>query len=460
MGPKARFCKTCQSTHFPPTGQKCDMLMSEDGYIGREEDGGAEGTYALDFPDLKSNKIDWSCWPPTQGGIKETGYKQSLQDNFGRNRDYEVNSNKAPASDPLKDKSEWPPLRGKNDPGMAASLLQPKSENVWDSGRDRSIHTQIPPSEFWTMKDEVKSLQESVHNLSRASQSSTDKLSRIEGLLQQVVSRHDGIPAPPDNTNPRQGHTPPGASAPPDDVRGRSSTQGGGKHHYRQKQTPASPASDSYASDSSDCSSSPHSHKRSSRHKGGCKRKSTYELSRFLPKEERDKPMNTEKLWYCHGALMLEMYKRGEKIEGMLEHNCFIAEKTATRAYLGSGICRYDEAVREKAYRGGMDSYGSGDMGLAMRFLTTEYARTKQQTPSNQYTNRGQGPRKGQGSFHNPSTQRERGEKIICWNFNSSGCSRENCRYPHICSKCFGSSHSQHTCRVPPTNSGNPPASN
>lgn len=71
--------------------------------------------------------------------------------------------------------------------------------------------------------------------------------------------------------------------------------------------------------------------------------------------------MTNDKLWYCHDIL------------GMLEDNCFVAEKVSTKAYLPSGIIKYDEEVRELAKERGDRAYGAGDMGLAMRFLSTEY---------------------------------------------------------------------------------------
>lgn len=37
--------------------------------------------------------------------------------------------------------------------------------------------------------------------------------------------------------------------------------------------------------------------------------------------------MNTDRLWFCHGALMLNHFVKGYDIEGMLRHNLFIAEK-------------------------------------------------------------------------------------------------------------------------------------
>lgn len=74
-----------------------------------------------------------------------------------------------------------------------------------------------------------------------------------------------------------------------------------------------------------------------------------YRLTRFLPHEERAKTRTTDKLWFFHGCLMLELYSKGCDIEGLLKHNVFIVEKTASRSYLSTGICKYNEAVRERA---------------------------------------------------------------------------------------------------------------
>lgn len=145
---------------------------------------------------------------------------------------------------------------------------------------------------------------------------------------------------------------------------------------------------------------------------------------------------------------MLEQHKAGINIENMLEHNLFIAEKAATKAYQTNGILKYDEGVRERARKVGNVAYSSGDMSLALRFLTTEYARPKSSQSQNQNGGQRQNYRRPVHNQVNNNPPREvRPARSFCWSYNGVGCYYESCRYPHICSKCLVPGHSQHSCR-------------
>lgn len=78
--------------------------------------------------------------------------------------------------------------------------------------------------------------------------------------------------------------------------------------------------------------------------------------------------MTIDKLWFCHGSLMLEQYRSRVDIESLLEHNLFVAEKAATKAYQTNGILKYDEGVCNRAKQNGNRAYSSGDMCLALVF--------------------------------------------------------------------------------------------
>lgn len=72
--------------------------------------------------------------------------------------------------------------------------------------------------------------------------------------------------------------------------------------------------------------------------------------------------MSLERLWFCHGSLMLDRYLAGANIEGMLRHNIFVAEKSRSRVYMPQAIVKYDEAVRDKARVEGASVYTGGDI--------------------------------------------------------------------------------------------------
>lgn len=144
---------------------------------------------------------------------------------------------------------------------------------------------------------------------------------------------------------------------------------------------------------------------------------------------------------------MLEQHKAGVNIANMLEHNLFIAEKAATKAYQTNGILKYDEGVRERARKVGNVAYSSGDMSLALRFLSTEYARPKPNQGQGQIGNQRQNFRRPVHNQVNTPPREARPSRPFCWSYNGVGCYYETCRYPHICSKCLVPGHSQHSCR-------------
>ena len=100
-----------------------------------------------------------------------------------------------------------------------------------------------------------------------------------------------------------------------------------------------------------------------------------FELTRHLPRDERDKSFTFENLVFCNVALAYECYRRGEDIGGLLQHIMFLSEKAHSRIYTTVGLVRYDEAVREKAKERGLVAYTAADAILTSRFLGAEYTR-------------------------------------------------------------------------------------
>lgn len=95
-------------------------------------------------------------------------------------------------------------------------------------------------------------------------------------------------------------------------------------------------------------------------------------------------------------------------------------------------------------------------MNIAMRFLPTEYSRPKMAANGLGYPGNKSGfPRKGPGPFQGKDNKASRN---LCWAFNSGGCMFDTCKYAHICSRCYGSAHSQGSCWGQPfaQKTGNP----
>lgn len=422
---KKKSCSACRGYHSPPVGKKCERMVE----LEDDEDW---ADFCAEHPPAPSSRWD-SGGPQGATGID----KKHLDVDYG-------SLYMGLSSKEFDMAKAWPLVTGQNDfPPHAGAGKHSEKRDVKPDVTTRPLDPQggAKPKRLQEidMKLQVSQLQEEICKLSADNRSSNDKLTRIEALLSRRPER-DLSPRP-------LGKRLSGQEAPRQDrgrPRSRSTRQPSrGKMDY-------SPSSTSpYGSDSSSSvSPSPRHRKRSPDGDRVAKEKSKrrrYKLSRFLPKDERGKALNTEKLWFCHGQLMLEQYLQGIDITGMLKHNVFIAEKSASRAYLSSGIVKYDEAVRERAKIEGDSSYTGGDMDLAMRFLSSEYARPKSNAGNVNFQN---GQRQGQQKKSNIGQVRDpRSGKIFCWLYNGVGCTFENCRYAHICGKCLAPGHSQHSCR-------------
>lgn len=304
------------------------------------------------------------------------------------------------------------------------------------------------------LQSQVDHLHHKMEEMSSDNRSSRDKIANIERMLSKAIggptfNAVGGPAAVPPASVPIGGARPKLPRPQPQPDVNDDSDRGRPKMWTQHGHNRVSPSQDSTSGNSSDSSDSTTGRRRKKKDKNhrSSKKKHTFKLNRFLPQEEKERPMTTDRLWFCHGSLMLELYKHGYEIEGLLQHNVFIAEKAATRAYVSSGIIKYDEAVREKAREIGPLAYSSGDMSLALRFLSTEYARPHSSHNQNN-VNRSGNRRSGAG---NPPPQRDRENrqgKVVCWLYNGAGCYYEGCRYPHACSRCQTPGHSQHNCRV------------
>lgn len=413
---KKKHCWKCQGSHSPPTGHKCNQIPAKtvDEFWERNLDPAdvAIGLWTDEWSDLRKEEEkakDDQNWPD-MNGHSPSRYPEWSQD-----------SNSKPLN--VRPHTDWRP-------------------------KFREFH-----GDRVNRDDEVALLKEDVALLRDEARSSRDKLADIEHLLRSSLPAVNVLARDYRAETSKQPDPP---NKKPDEGQSDHHVVGGRQGRSRQRErrtlphprhidsspTATSPYGSSDTSSSSEGSTNREYRQRKS-HRDDKNKNShrRYKLSKYLPKEERSKPMTTERLWFCHGALMLDHYVKGYNIEGMLRRNVFIAEKSASRAYLPSGIVKYDEAIRDIARRDG-GGYSGGNMEVAMRFLSVEYARPKS----------GSGQGSGNGSKQSQvrksaSTQGKDNKCQCCWAFNSSGCYYENCKYPHLCNRCFGSGHNQHSCR-------------
>lgn len=421
---RKRPCTNCGEKHLPPRGVGCTNVPLA-AFDPWDEEG--------------SESAGWATDPYSHGSPSRTATIKP-----------DLNVEKKPQTKATQEPfrlapPEWPALK----------MPWEKSDDAQaDDTRGRGIparHCQsptLPSGQRDPIQAQVDRLQYKMDEIAWANRNSRDKINNIEEMLSKAI----GGPKFDDGSGQASSSAPIGGARPKEP----RDTQDGrrGRTREKQRETIRQPTvSSSSGCSSSDSSSSRHSrrrHKKSTkdRHTSPSKKRHTFRTSRFLPHDERERPMTTERLWFCHGSLMLELYDYGYDIRGLLEHNVFISEKAATRAYVSNGIIKYDEAVREKARDIGPAAYSCGDMGLALRFLSTEYARSRSgQGQSN--TNQRSTSRRP-GSVQNPINRDggNRQAKVVCWAYNGSGCPYDHCRYPHACSRCQTPGHSQHNCRV------------
>lgn len=441
-GKKKRMCSNCHTKHSPPRGLKCPNTPPQDMMESGREDGDIAG-------------LDSAGWADT--------------DPYSHGSPVRRNEHKPGFWTPTKfhDRISFPPLCPPQAiwPCSGRETFPARKADVADDLLHEGRHDVKNPrtgvnNDDTGLSKAVNDLQHDVAKMASESFDTQAKLRNIESLLTKAIGGNVGKidvsgPSAPDARPRLPVSAPMGGARPKDNFyRGeadRSRPRSRNKNQTRRvaKNGHSSDSSSVYASsDSSPTSETPASRRRSENDTRSRTEKSKhsklYKLSRFLPRDEREKPMTLDKLWFAHGSLMLELYRAGVNIEGMLQHNLFISEKAATKAYLANGILKYDEGVRERAKDIGVEAYCSGDMSLALRFLSTEYARPRGGSNQNVTHSQRQYRRPVQNYA---SQQRDNKPRVYCFNYNGVGCYLDTCRYPHVCSRCYVQGHSQHNCR-------------
>lgn len=432
MPKNKKKCKTCGLKHLPPTGAKCTFFPFDEHRDSDKEIGD------IGFP---------AGWADSE---TEAYSQDSPRDGFDCNSEISFPRLHKPLHPPqfLPLDPIWPVKKEGKSP---VDATMKRADDGPPSTRRASYHPEGRLEKNQGKSElgfQVFRMQTEMEKLFIESHENKNKLSRIEELLERAVGDRDRAweparPTPPqgDSGQRHDPQLPRQQGGQREMIRGRPSSRD--KFHDRKRHS---------RQDSSDSKSSSSSTSRSSRDKDrhkkdndSSKKKHKFKIARFLPTEEHEKLFTTDRLWFCHGSLMLECYRDGEDIEGMLLHNKFISEKAASRAYLSSGIVKYDEGVREQAKDVGLAAYSDGNMGLALRFLSREYARPRS----------GQSQGSGRGGIRKPPYQSNYGGREIkgfgtnrtCWLYNSSGCFFYSCKFAHVCSKCGGTGHGQQSCR-------------
>ena len=185
-------------------------------------------------------------------------------------------------------------------------------------------------------------------------------------------------------------------------------------------------ASRSSSSSSSDVAthSSPEKKK-----KGTKKRRTKYDRKHQL----KGKPMkNADTILVCLIRLLKRCYRRGRRVEGLIDHLLVMAEKAETGMYKLDCLIGYDDECRENANEKGLKSFGKIEAATVLRFLS--------------YDSTAAAKRQGAQAVQ-PQAKRS-GLKGYCFSFNSQGgCDGAGCNFKHICMFCGESNHGATGCK-------------
>ena len=220
-----------------------------------------------------------------------------------------------------------------------------------------------------------------------------------------------------------------------DDSRSRS------RHRHRHHHKPRRASVHRRHSTSSDSSPRRHSRHGAKSHQ----KKSKFGISKYIPRDERDKPMSVENLWRGNAKLTQRMYEKGYDIGGMLKHSVFLSEKSSS--YKPAAVAEYDEKVRRKARKKGVKAFKASDSDLNSMCLGSDSIKPKSSQASG-------GGSSSSRRRNNNKSGGSRSKAKYCINYNSEGgCSFPTCNYPHVCSFCYKGGHTVASCYSlrPPT---------
>jgi len=153
----------------------------------------------------------------------------------------------------------------------------------------------------------------------------------------------------------------------------------------------------------------------------------------FKPVERLSNKPLTLNSWTSAFHIFMSLYllKHPSKAQELLTYAQTV--RGAAGTFGGESWSVYDYHFRHKMARDPTRSWGVIDGDIWLKYLRPAMPAS---TPGRSYTQF--------SAAATPSpTPRETG---YCWDFNSSRCKRDHCRFPHICSICRSTAHSALTC--------------
>ena len=186
------------------------------------------------------------------------------------------------------------------------------------------------------------------------------------------------------------------------------------------------------------------------------RRKSRFDIVRFLPENERKKtvPIDCiENLIFCLNALIDDVSDKGvDSPRGIRRHLSYLTSMSKQGIYDIRALVSYDAAVREKADKEGIEVFDSVDTAINNLYLGyggTKHARQLSTTQSVQSNN---APRNKGGSSAKGKRQPFTGwkkvsaEKGCCFSFGA-GKVCEGCAFKHSCAYCDATTHGLLKCK-------------
>ena len=184
------------------------------------------------------------------------------------------------------------------------------------------------------------------------------------------------------------------------------------------------------------------------------KRKSRFDILKFLPVQDRKKthPVDTsEKLMVLLSQLIDELHDDGECTKGFRAHQIYVGTMADQGIYDIRALVSYDQAIRDKADKYGMDCVVGVDTALSnfhLGYAGTKQARGLSSKGDGQVSSKGKYKSKSRGDRQDTFAgwKKVAAEKRCCFAFGAARpC--DGCAYKHECGYCGSGQHGMLACK-------------
>ena len=280
-----------------------------------------------------------------------------------------------------KDQCESPEMVGDASEEVGTKFQQDKEDSP--AATDTQNVNNPPPAQILTPTPTQNRIQQEALSAALENRMNS-RMEHLESMMAKIV---DGINAPP--------------------AKQASTAQGGARPKERQSLRTWE-VDDSSDSDNVESDDKPADKK---------KDKNPYKHKNYTQRGE--KVDDFESLMVVTFRTILEIMDDDKDVTGLVQHGLLLAEKGSKGVYEPEALLAYDDGVRRRAGRRGMDEFGKVVHEDVLRHFC--YDNCKKSSSGGQGSTKAKKP---------PSDK-------ICLKFNSEkGCNSSNCRYAHKCLAC------------------------